>query len=65
MQSSKSYTKDSGDFIRKIKDIHYIPILVTADVVGVCPSVPHTAGLKAFKNILHIHTHTHMYVCMY
>ena len=25
MQSSKSYIKDSGDFIRKIKDIHYIP----------------------------------------
>ena len=37
MQSSKSYIKDSGDFIRKIKDIYYIPsnaILVTGDVVG-------------------------------
>ena len=36
-QSSKSYIKDSGDFIRKIKDIYYIPsnaILVTGDVVG-------------------------------
>ena len=25
MQNSKSYIKDSGDFIRKIKDIQYIP----------------------------------------
>ena len=36
MQSSKSCIKDSGDFVRKIKDIQYIPsnaILVTADVV--------------------------------
>ena len=36
MQSSRSYIKDSGDFIRKIKDIHYTPsnaILVTPDVV--------------------------------
>ena len=35
MQSSRSYIKDSGDFIRKIKDIHYTPsnvILVTAHV---------------------------------
>ena len=55
MQSSKSYIKDGGDFIRKIKDIHYIPsnaILVTADVVGLYPSIPHDSGLKVLKNIL-------------
>ena len=37
MQSSQSYIKDSGDFIKKIKNIGAIPkdsILVTADVVG-------------------------------
>ena len=55
MQSSKSYIKDSGDFIRKIKDIHYIPsnvVLVTADVVGLHPSIPHDSGLETLKNIL-------------
>ena len=44
MQSSKSYIKDSGDFIRKIKDIYYIPsnaILVTEDVVGLHEKVFH------------------------
>ena len=54
MQSSKSYIKDSRD-LRKIKDIHYIPsnaILVTGDVVGLYPSIPHNSGLKALKNIL-------------
>ena len=55
MQSCKSYVKDSGDFIRKIKDIHYIPsnaVLVTADVVGLYPSILHDSGLKALQNIL-------------
>ena len=55
MQSSKSYIKDSGDFIRKIKDIQYIPsnaILVTADMVGPYASILHDSGLKALKNIL-------------
>ena len=55
MQSSKSYIKDSGDFIRKIKDIHYIPsnaILVTADVVGYILQFPTILDLKALKNIL-------------
>ena len=37
MQSSRSYIKDSGDFIKKTKSLSTIPkdsILVTADVVG-------------------------------
>ena len=49
MQSSKSHIKDSIDFIRKIKDSHYIPndaILVTVDVVGLYLSIPHDSGLK-------------------
>ena len=40
MQSSKSYIKDRDNFIRKIKDIQYIPcnaILVTADVIELYP----------------------------
>ena len=52
MQSSQSYIKDSGDFIKKIKNIGTIPkdsILVTADVVGLYPSISHEAGLRALE----------------
>ena len=50
MQSSWSYMKDSGDFIWKMKRISNIPddaTLVTADVLGLYPSIPHDFGLKA------------------
>ena len=59
MQSSRSYIKDSGDFIKKIKNIGTIPkdsILVTADFVGLYPSVPHKAGLKALEKALNSRT---------
>ena len=55
IQRGKSYIKDSGDFINKIKSVQNIPegaILVTADVVGLYPSIPHEAGLKALKEAL-------------
>ena len=55
MQSSRSYIKDSGDFIKKIKNISTIPkdsILVTADVVGLYSSIPHEAGLKTLEKAL-------------
>ena len=59
MQSSRSYIKDSGNFIEKIKNIGTIlkySILVTADVVGLYPSIPHEAGLKALKKALNNRT---------
>ena len=49
------YIKDSGDFIRKIKNLADIPegaILVTADAVSLYPSIPHQAGLEALKKAL-------------
>ena len=49
MKAGKSYIKDSGDFLEKLKTLGNIPsnaILVTADVVGLYPSIPHDAGLK-------------------
>ena len=52
MQREKSYIKDSGDSINKIKSLQNIPeraILVTADIVGLYPSIPHKAGLNALK----------------
>ena len=52
MQDGWSYIKDSGDFIKKLKNIDPIPqdgIMVTADIVGLCPSIPNDAGLEALK----------------
>ena len=42
--------KDTGDFLEVIKSLGRIPedaFLVTADVVSLCPSIPHDSGLKA------------------
>ena len=55
MQSGKSYIKDTGDFLSKLKNFGRIPdnsILVTADVVGLYPSIPHDAGLEALHTRL-------------
>ena len=55
MQESWSYTKDSGDFLKKVKHLGQIPdgdILVTPDVVGFYPSVPHKAGLEILRRRL-------------
>ena len=44
MQNVWSYIKDSNDFIKKIKPLKNIcdnAMLVTADVVGLYPSIPH------------------------
>ena len=53
-QKGQSYIKDSGDFIKKTRNLVSIPenaILVTADVVGLYPSIPHEAGLKALREV--------------
>ena len=55
MQNGWSYIKDSNNFIKKIKHKKNIPdnaILVTADVVGLYPSIHHEAGLRALKEAL-------------
>ena len=54
MQKGWLYIKDSGDFIKKTQNLGSIPknaILVTADVVGLYPSIPHEAGLKALRKV--------------
>ena len=46
MKEGKMYTKDTAHFLGKLKDSREIPegaTLVTADVVGLYPSIPHTA----------------------
>ena len=55
MQSGRSYIKDSGDFLKKMKNLGSLPenaILVTGDVFGLYPSIPHEAGLQALEEIL-------------
>ena len=44
MEEGKSYTKDTADFIDKLKDLSELPegaILVTASVARLYPSIPH------------------------
>ena len=53
--SVPSYIKDTNDFLRKLIDIGTIPkeaILVTIDVVGLYPHIPHDEGLVAIREAL-------------
>ena len=55
MQNDWSYIRDSVDFIDKMKRIGKIPdgsFLVTADVVGLYPSIPHSEGIAPLKQKL-------------
>ena len=52
MKEGKSYVKDTADFLNKLKDLGEIPegeIIVTVDVVGLYPSIPHTEGLEVLR----------------
>ena len=54
MQKGASYVKDTKDFQDKIKNL-CVPknaFLVTADVVGLYPNIPHEVGLKSLKKDL-------------
>ena len=55
MQEGWSYIKDAEDCLKKIQNMGKIPqdsILVTADVAGLYPNIPHNTGLKALKDKL-------------
>ena len=50
-----SYVKDTYDFLNKLKHMEKFPegaILVTLDVVGLYPNIPHDEGLEAIRKIL-------------
>ena len=52
MKQGESYIKDTGDFLEKLKTVGEIPkeaILVTADVVGLYPSITHDGGLEVLR----------------
>ena len=56
MKQGESYIKNSGDFLEKLKRVGEIPkgaILVTADVVGLYPSIPHDGGLEVLRKQYH------------
>ena len=51
-KQGESYLKYTGDFLKKLKATKEIPkgtILVTADVVGLCPSIPLDRNLKVLR----------------
>ena len=50
-----SYIKDTNDFLRKVINMGKLPegsILVTIDVVGLYPHIPHEEGLQAIREAL-------------
>ena len=50
MERDNSYVKDTNHFLEKLKELGKVSpnaILVTVDVVGLNPSIPHDADLKA------------------
>ena len=52
MRSSMSYIKDTNEFLLKLKNLRKVPnnaILITADVVGLYPNIPHNEGLEVLK----------------
>ena len=55
MQSIWLYIKDSEDILRKINQIENLPensILVTGDVIGLYPSIPHELALEVLEEAL-------------
>ena len=52
MKEGKSYIKDTADFLDRLKDLGEVPegaILVTADVIGLYHSIPHTEGVEVLR----------------
>ena len=52
MESGLSYVKETNDFHFKLKNLGKIPenaFLVTADVVGLYPSIPHDECLEVLR----------------
>ena len=53
--SIPSFVKDTNDFLHKLKNMETLPesaILVSLDVVGLYPHIPHAEGLEAIRQAL-------------
>ena len=49
MKSGRFYIKDTNDFLSKLNNLKKVPdnaILVTTDIFGLYPSIPHNEGLE-------------------
>lgn len=49
------FVKDTNDFLHKLKSMETLPegaILVSLDVVGLYPHIPHAEGLEAIRHAL-------------
>ena len=54
MFSKILYKKDPGDFLNKLKELASVPqnaLLLTVDVAGLYPSIPHQEGLDALSKV--------------
>ena len=52
MLSEKSYKGETSDFLKRLKELSNVPqnsLLVTADVVGLYPGIPHQGRLEALS----------------
>ena len=52
MHSAKSYVRDPSDSLKKLKELGCVPqneLLVTVDLLGLYPSIPHLDGLEALS----------------
>ena len=52
MRSAKSYVRGTSDFLKKLKELGCVPqneLLLTSDLVGFYPSIPHLDGLEALS----------------
>ena len=57
MKSGVSYVKDTNNLLFKLKNLRKIPenaFLVTADIVGLYPSIPHNEGLEVLRKQLKV-----------
>ena len=52
MRPAKSYVRGTSDFLKKLKELGCVPeneLLLTSDLVGFYPSIPHLDGLEALS----------------
>ena len=52
MRSAKSYGRGTGDFLKELKELGCVPqneLLLTGDLAGLYPSIPHLDGLEALS----------------
>jgi hypothetical protein len=58
VSKTKSYVKDTTDFLHKISQIKDLPtnsILCTVDVTSLYTNIPNTAGIEACRKFLNLH----------